>query len=205
MNDFIHQFVVTVAMLQQNLQFVLLLIACLYLIHILNWSIGFRLNYLGIYPRKLFGLPGIIFCPFLHGDFNHLFFNSIPLFVMVSFVLLNGMATFICVSVIVILLGGLGVWLFGRSAFHIGASGLIMGYWSYLLLSSYQHVTPVSIALAVVCIYYFGGLIFSLFPVKVKSSWESHVFGFLAGIAAGFLCPLLHYSLSYLSTRPGII
>lgn len=191
MNDVINQFVSTVSLLQKNLPFVLILMGCLYAIHFINWMLGYRLNYLGIYPRRLFGLPGILFSPFLHGDFNHLFFNSIPLFVLLSFVLLNGMTTFICVSLFIIILSGIAVWLFARPAFHIGASGLIMGYWSYLLFTSYTHITPVSIALAVICLYYFGGLLFSLFPLKAKTSWEAHVFGFLAGIAAVYLCPLL--------------
>lgn len=193
MSDLLNQFVTTVASLQKNMGLVLLIIAALYAIHFVNWLLGYRLNFLGIYPRKLFGLKGIIFSPFLHGDFNHLFFNSIPLFVLISFVLLNGIPAFICVSVIVMLVGGLGTWIFGRPGYHVGASGVIMGYWAYLLLSAYQHITPVTFALAVVCVYYFGGLFFNLFPMKVKSSWEAHVFGFIGGIAAGYVCPLMHF------------
>lgn len=200
MNDIINQFVAAVALLQKNLPFVLLLMGGLYVIHFVNWMIGYRLHYLGVYPRKISGLPGIIFMPFIHGDFNHLFFNSIPLFVLLSFVLLQGLPVFICVTVFIIVLSDTAIWLFARPAYHIGASGLIMGYWSYLLLTSYQHITPVSIGLGIVCIYYFGSLLFSLFP-KAKTSFEAHVFGFLAGIAAVYFCPIL---LPYLGFIAGI-
>jgi membrane associated rhomboid family serine protease len=190
-NDLLSQFAESLNQLVQNLHIALMMIAVLFAIHFVNWILGYRLNYLGIHPRREIGLPGIIFSPFLHGDFNHLFFNAIPLLALVSFVLLKGMPTFILVTTIIVLLGGAGTWLFGRRGIHIGASGLIMGYWSYLLVLAYQHTTPVSFALAIICVYYFGGLFLNLFPTKIKSSWESHVFGFLAGIAAAYICPIL--------------
>ena len=184
----------TIHLLQRNFMFVLYLIGILFALHFLNWILGYRLNILGIWPRKLLSLPGIIFAPFLHGDFNHLFFNAIPLFIMMSFVLLNGMAVFICVSAIIIVLGGLATWLFGRRGIHIGASGVIMVYWGFLLIQAYYHPTIVSIALAIVCLYYFGGFVLNLFPTRMKSSWEAHLFGFLAGLFAFYACPMvLHY------------
>jgi membrane associated rhomboid family serine protease len=190
MNHFISEFETAFALLQKNISLILILIASLYVIHFINWILGHRLNMLGIYPRKAWGLFGIVFSPFIHGHFNHLFFNSIPLFVLASFVLLNGLPTFYFVSVTIILLSGIATWAFGRRGFHIGASGVIMGYWGYLLINAYHQETALSIALAGVCIYYFGGLLFHLFPTEVKSSWEGHVFGFLAGVAAAYLCPV---------------
>ncbi|MBV8801634.1 MAG: rhomboid family intramembrane serine protease, partial [Gammaproteobacteria bacterium] len=155
MNNIIDQIDSATHLLQKNLSFILLFIASLYLIHFINALIGYRLNILGVYPRKLFGLPGIIFYPLLHGSFNHIFFNSIPLFILASFVLLKGFSTFFCVSATVTLLSGLGIWLIGRPGFHVGASGLIMGYWSYLIFEAYEQRTITSIAPAIVCIYYF--------------------------------------------------
>lgn len=191
MHNLVNQLSMSVTLLQKNLFFVSILIGLLFAIHIVNWMVGYRLNYFGIWPRKLLSLPGIFISPFLHGDFNHVFFNSIPLFIMVSFVLLNGMAVFICVSFIIIILGGLATWLIGRPGVHIGASGVIMGYWSYLMVEAYKHPTVVSVALAVVCVYYFGGLVLNLFPTKIKSSWEAHFFGFLAGLAAVYATPII--------------
>lgn len=175
--------------LQYNLPFVLSVIGSLYLIHMVNFILGYRLNIFGIYPRKWYGLPGIFISPFLHGNFNHLFFNSIPLFALISFLMLYGASTFYSVTFIIILLGGAATWLFGRPGIHIGASGVIMGYWSYLLLYAYEEPTLLSIGLAIVCLYYFGGLLFNLFPLEVKTSWEAHVAGFAAGIATYFILP----------------
>ncbi|HEX4045708.1 MAG TPA: rhomboid family intramembrane serine protease, partial [Gammaproteobacteria bacterium] len=87
----------------------------------------------------------------------------------------------------IIVLGGFGTWLIGRRGTHIGASGVIMGYWAYLLFYAYQYPTAVSVALAAVCLYYFGGLFLNLFPTQVKSSWEAHLCGFLAGLAAAYI------------------
>ena len=176
-------------LLQANISLILMIVGGLYVIHFINWILGHRLAVLGIYPRKLWGLPGILFSPFLHGHFNHLFFNSIPLFVLGSFVLLYGVPTFYFVSITIILLSGLATWMFARKGFHIGASGVIMGYFGFLLLNAYHQETAMSIALAIVCLYYFSGLIFHLFPTEVKSSWEGHVFGFLAGVAAAYMVP----------------
>jgi membrane associated rhomboid family serine protease len=196
MDDTINQITNAVASLQQHLTFILMLLGLLYTIHALNWLINYRLNMLGVYPRKLFGLSGVIFYPFLHSNFNHLFFNSIPLFILASFVLLKGFPTFFCVSITIGILSGLGIWVIGRRGFHVGASGLIMGYWSYLILDAYQQKTIISIAPAVICLYYFGGFLLHLFPTEVKSSWEAHLCGFLAGLTAAYTCPSLFCKLS---------
>jgi len=180
-----------IASIQHNYIFVLKLIGVLWAIQIINFVLGYRLNFLGIYPRNIFGLPGIVCSPFLHGNFNHLFFNSIPLFVLINLALFNGRFEFYCISIIIILISGVALWLFGRKAIHIGSSTLIMGYFGYLLINAYHQPTMVTVLLALVCIYYFGGLFLALFPGKKGISWEGHVFGFVAGIAAAFLCPII--------------
>ena len=88
----------------------------LWALNIINWITGSKLNYWGIYPRHLIGLIGIPISPFVHQNFNHLFFNSIPLFVLGLVILTEGLQNFIGVSLGIILLGGLGVWIFGRRA-----------------------------------------------------------------------------------------
>lgn len=192
---FVNELNAAVTLWQTTLPTILLFIACLFFIHCLNWLLGHRLAFLGVYPRKWFSVLGIAFYPFIHSDFNHLFFNAIPLFILICFTLLNGVSQFFCVSITIILLGGLGIWLFARPGFHIGASGLIMGYWSYLLMNAYQHglaeASLLTVAPAVVCLYYFGGFLFQLFPTQVKTSWEAHLYGFLGGIAAAYACPTL--------------
>lgn len=87
--------------------------------------------------------------------------------------------------------GGI-LWLIGRRAIHVGASGLIMGYWGYLLVYAYQHPSILSYVLAIICIYYFGGLLLSIFPKEDSVSWEGHLFGLFAGILATVICPSLN-------------
>jgi membrane associated rhomboid family serine protease len=166
------------------------LVALLWGILLLNTIVNYRLNWLGILPRHLLGLIGIPFYSFIHGSFNHLFFNSFPLFVLLAFMLTMGLPVFLCATIFIIIANGLALWLFGRMAIHIGASGLIMGYWGYLLLFAYEHPSILSYILAIVCVYYFGSLLLSIFPSEERVSWEGHLFGLLAGIGAAYFCPL---------------
>ena len=185
----IHQLILAMKI---NTVFALELVSILWFIHIINCMMQYRLNVLGIRSRKLSGLPGIIFAPLLHGDFNHLFFNTIPLFVLSALILPEGRITFYYVSGTITILSGFLIWLFGRRGIHIGASSLIMGYFGYLLAKAYFHVTATTIILAGFCLFYFGGLFLSLFPgAKKNVSWEGHVFGFASGIFISYYLPTI--------------
>lgn len=170
-----------------NLLTALSLVAILWGIHCLNALSQYRLSRLGIYPRHPIGLIGIAFAPWLHGDFNHLFFNSIPLAVLGAFLLTGGMSLFLQVTFFIALVSGLLLWLIGRPGVHIGASGLIMGYWAYVVANAFNHPSMVTIILALLSLYYFGGLFMSLLPGEKGVSWEGHVCGFIAGILAVYV------------------
>lgn len=172
--------------LQHNLPVVLMLLAILWLFNGINWLVGSPLCYLGIYPRRWLGLVGIPLAPLLHANVQHLFFNSIPLVILVDMLLLYGWPSLIRVTVFIVLVGGLALWVVGRRAIHIGASSLIMGYWGYLLAQAYYVPSVVSWVLALVMLYYLGSLIFGLFPTETDVSWEGHLTGFLAGLAAAW-------------------
>jgi membrane associated rhomboid family serine protease len=175
-----------------NLLFSIEIIGIMWAVHIVNFISGYSLNNLGIRTRKLSGLAGILFSPILHGDFNHLFFNTIPLFVLSDLVLLDGRVVFYCVSLSIIILSGFLIWLLGQRGTHIGASSLIMGYFGYLLARAYFHVTGATIILAGVCIYYFGGLLLSVFPgAKKNVSWEGHIMGMLSGVFVAYFLPYI--------------
>ncbi len=170
---------------KQNLLLTFFLTAVFWLIHFLNWMLGHRLSYLGVYPRHAIGLRGILFSPFIHGHFDHLIFNTIPLFILINLTLMYGYTVFIFVTVVVIMVSGLAVWCLGRPGIHIGASGLIMGYWGFLLAQVYFHPNLTAILIGIVCLYYLSGLATSLLPSVAKSvSWEAHLFGCLSGVAA---------------------
>jgi len=170
-----------------NMQMSLYIIAALWAFNIFNWLCKSYFNRFGIFPRHILGLPGIIFSPILHSGPEHLFFNSIPLFILSSLIPVYGLTTFIHVTIFITLVSGALTWLFGRKAIHIGASGVIMGYWSFLLTKAYQAPSMMTVIVAVIMLYYLAGMIFNLFPQSEKTSWEGHLFGFIAGIAAAFL------------------
>ena len=138
----------------------------------------------GIVPRTMSGLWGILFAPLLHGGFAHLIANTVPFLTLGFLVLLRGIGTFIGVSLLVILLGGLGVWLFAPgNSIHIGASGLIFGYIGYLLARGYFERSVGSLAVAVIVALVYGGALWGVLPGQPGISWQGHLFGFLAGVA----------------------
>jgi membrane associated rhomboid family serine protease len=146
-----------------------------------------RLLYLGIIPRRIRGLAGILFAPLLHANFNHIFFNSIPLVVLSNFILLNGLYYYLIVTLIITVLSGIAIWCFAKPGIHVGASGLITGYWGFLVSNIYQNGTLTTIILGIICIYYFAGIFFGIFPREKGVSWEAHFFGLLAGLVTSYL------------------
>jgi membrane associated rhomboid family serine protease len=142
----------------------------------------------GIQPRTLSGLPGIFFAPFLHGGFAHLMANTVPFLVLGFLVMLRGLGTFVGVSLLVMVLGGLAVWLLAPSnSIHIGASGLIFGYIGYLLARGYFERNFGSLAVAALVALLYGGAIWGVLPGQPGISWQGHLFGFLSGVAAAGL------------------
>ena len=187
MHDFVATLDSAVQSLITNLPLLFGFLAGLWIIHFLNYLSKYRLNYLGIIPRNPVGLPGIIFSPFLHSNLTHLIMNSIMLFVLSAMLLIDGRTIYFEVSAYIILISGLLIWLFGRPGLHIGASSLVMGYFGYLLINGISHPSLISIVIAFICIYYFGGMFINLFPREKRVSWEGHVFGFVAGVVTSFL------------------
>jgi membrane associated rhomboid family serine protease len=175
-----------ITLMQANSLVALKIIALLWVIQFANAAVHYRLNILGIQPRELFGLVGIPCSPFLHGSYNHLFFNSIPLFLLLNLMLAYGWHAFEVFTVNIALFGGLMTWILGRNAIHVGASGVIMGYMGFLLMQAIHQRTAYSVILGILALYYCGSILLSLFPSDVKTSWEGHIFGFAAGLAVGY-------------------
>ncbi|HBC40546.1 MAG TPA: rhomboid family intramembrane serine protease [Pseudanabaena sp.] len=149
---------------------------------------GSRLNTLGILPHYLIGLRGILFAPFLHGSFYHVAANTLPFIVLGWFVMLRNIKDFYFVSFMSALIGGVGTWVFGRpNSVHIGASGIIFGYLGYLLFRGYFERSFVAIAISLIIIITYGGLIWGVLPTRSYISWEAHLFGFIGGIVAAKL------------------
>jgi membrane associated rhomboid family serine protease len=159
----------------------ILFIMVIWVVFWIEVRFGIHFSNHGIYPRAIEGLEGIFFSPFLHSGMEHLYHNSIPLFVL-------SMALFyfyreISWKVILwgILLSGLLTWLIGRPANHIGASGVIYVLMSFILFKGIfaSHFRLIALSLLVVFLY--GSMIWYVFPIKQGMSWEGHLSGFVVG------------------------
>jgi membrane associated rhomboid family serine protease len=137
----------------------------------------------GIYPLSLEGLPGIIFSPFIHADFKHLFNNTLPLFFLSIALFYFYSEVAFSVFLWTYFLTGLLVWIAGRSAWHIGASGVLYGLASFLFFSGIIRKHFRLIALSLLIVFLYGSMVWGLFPGVYKNvSWESHMLGFFSGV-----------------------
>jgi membrane associated rhomboid family serine protease len=173
---------------REELNAVLAFIGFLWLVFISGHILPYRLESFGITPRTASGLIGIVAAPFLHADFGHLLNNTIPLAVLL--VLLAGSkAESWAIVVYVTVLGGGLLWLFGRPATHIGASGLIYGLSAYLLVSGIRERRFVPMVIAIVVGFLYGGTLVTGILPRWKSpvSWEGHFFGAIAGGVVAYL------------------
>lgn len=165
---------------------VVALMGIMALAHTLNILSGFSLNAYGIQPRTISGLAGIAASPFLHSSLPHLIGNLIPFAVLSAIVLLGGLSRYLTVSILVVGIGGTLVWLFGRDANHVGASGWIFGLWSFVIgqawfSRSWKHLIAAAAVLAI-----YSGMIFGFLP-RYGVSFESHIAGAIAGWLAAWI------------------
>lgn len=164
-------------------------VAIFWLLEILDQFV-FRgsLDYFGIMPHQVIGLRGILFAPFLHGNFPHLIANTVPFLILGWLVMLQETSDFFIVTGLTMLVGGLGVWLFAApGSIHIGASILIFGYLGFLLLRGYFQRNIPSILLSILVFLLYGGTIWGVLPSRPGISWQGHLFGFLGGVLAAKL------------------
>jgi membrane associated rhomboid family serine protease len=142
----------------------------------------------GIVPRSLGGLDGVLWAPWLHGGFGHLLANTLPFIALGGFVALGGVRRWVLVTVFVTMVGGLATWLLARPAVHLGASGLIFGYAGFLLVAGFVERSFKGALIAVVVGALFGGMVLrGIVPAASWISWESHLFGLMAGVLAAFM------------------
>lgn len=157
------------------------------LIELANVTFSLRLERLGVYPREPYGLWGILFAPLIHGSWGHLISNAMALSVLGMVLLYGYPRSAGPVLVFIYLVSGAGVWLFGRSSVHFGASGLAHGLMFFLFVIGILRRDRLSIALSLIVFFLYGGMVWSIFPQRPAISYESHFFGALAGLIAAFL------------------
>lgn len=147
-----------------------------------------RLNALGIRPRTATGLWGILFMPLLHGNLAHVAANTLPFLILGWLVIIRHLGDFLVVTAVTMVVSGTGVWLFGAAnTVSIGASGLVFGYFGFLLLRGYFDRSFLSIAIAVLVLLFYGGMFWGVLPQGDGISWEAHLFGFAGGALAAWL------------------
>ena len=132
-------------------------------------------------PRRVDGLPGILTAPLVHASLAHLLANTAPLLILGGMVAIRGRAYFLATTLAIAVLGGLGVWLVGRDAAHIGASGVAFGYVGFLLARGWYERRLGSMAVAILVVLIYGGMIGGVLPRADGVSWEGHLCGLIAG------------------------
>lgn len=167
--------------------YALKLAALIWLIFAIDLILPIDLNRFGIYPRSLSGLTGIAFAPWLHHSIFHIVSNTVPLIILGSLLQLYGARVFINVTIISALISGLGVWVFSSPAITVGISGVVFGYWGFLLAAGVILRSFKSIAIAVVVGVLYSALLLSLLKVSYGISWSGHFFGALGGVIAAYL------------------
>lgn len=170
-----------------RLRLLALLCASMIGVFFINALSGFALNQYGILPRDPGSLWTIVTAPFIHGSAVHLINNLTGLVIFSALCLVNSIRRYLLNCIFIIVVGGLLVWLFGRAAPHIGASGVVFGLWSLCIATAWFERRFVNILIAVFVILFYGGLIYGVLPIDARVSFESHLFGVLTGFFCAYL------------------
>lgn len=165
----------------------LMAVGALWLIHATTVVFDFNRIYMGLYPRRIEGLKGILTSPLFHSDWGHLFNNSFPLLVSGSIIYFFYRKVALPAMVIIYLLTGFAVWLFAHKGYHIGASGVAYGMVSFIFWSGVFRRNIESIIMALIVVFLYSGMIVGIFPDEPGISWESHLFGGIMGLITAIL------------------
>jgi membrane associated rhomboid family serine protease len=173
---------------QAGFMLVLGMVALMWVLEIFDQAGAGDLDQYGIEPRETDGLIGIVAAPFLHADFGHLMSNTVPFVAMGLAIALAGLARVVSVTVIVALVGGAGTWLIApEHTNHIGASGVVFGYATYLIVRGFFNRSALELAMGLVVGALWGtALLGGLLP-RDGISWQGHLFGAIGGVVAAQL------------------
>jgi membrane associated rhomboid family serine protease len=168
--------------------FVAAMAAVMWVVEIADQVADGRLDANGIEPRELDGLDGIVWAPFLHGGFDHLIGNTIPFLLLGFAIAIGGVARVATVTVIVALVGGLGTWLIApANTVHIGASGIVFGFASYLVARGIYSRRLAEIVLGIAVLAVWGTTLLQGLVPEDGISWQGHLFGAIGGVLAARL------------------
>lgn len=159
----------------------------IWIVYWIEIQFSFNFTTAGILPRNLSGLKGVLFSPFIHSDTNHLFNNSIPLFVLISFLIYFYRSVYLKVLLYGGFLSGLLTWVIARDAYHIGASGIVYLVFSFVFFSGIIKKQFQLVAVSLIVIFLYGSMVWYVFPIKDGVSWEGHLSGLLVGLIFAFV------------------
>jgi len=162
-------------------------VVVLWLVKIFEEYTLIDLTILGVYPRKLSGLVGIITSPLIHANFSHLISNSIPLLVLMIFLFYAYTNSSFKVFFSVYILSNFLVWIFAREAYHIGASGVVYGLVTFIFFVGVFRRDKKSIGLSLLVIFLYGGLVWGILPTDPTISFEAHLSGAIVGLVAALV------------------
>ena len=163
-----------------------LFIILLWIIKISEILLKIDLSFLGIFPLKAKGLIGIITAPLIHSDFEHLTANSIPILILGTglFYFYNKVA--LKVFGLSYIIANIWIWFGARQAYHIGASGLVYSFASFLFFSGVIQKNIRLMAISLLVVFLYGSMIWGVLPLQPHISWESHLMGAIAGMVLAF-------------------
>ncbi len=174
----------------ERLRPIITFVVIIWVIQFANFLLGYWLNdWFGLEPRDFGGLIGIPLSPLLHAGFMHTAANTVPLLMLGGMAAMASPKRFVEATLIIVLVGGALVWLMARGGnrVHVGASGLVFGYLGYVVALGFVERSFPAILAAAAALMLYGGLIMGVLPTDQRVSWESHLFGALAGIAAAWM------------------
>jgi membrane associated rhomboid family serine protease len=172
--------------LVESLRFPLLAILVIWSVHFYQSIEHWDAAAYGIMSRRMWGIPGIITGPMVHGSWKHLISNTFPLFVLTGLTIYFYRKVAMRAFWMIYFMTGSAVWLFARPVSHIGASGIVYGLVSFIFWNGIFRRSLRSIILALIVMLVYSGMFFGILPDQEGISWESHLLGSMAGIFASF-------------------
>ena len=165
----------------------LLFVAILWIIMLSQFTFALDLQFMGVLPRSFEGLLGVFTAPLVHSNFKHLMSNSLPLLVMGTTIFYFYPKPAIPAIILIYVASGALVWVIARPAYHIGASGLVYGFATFLIFNGFFRKDRSSLAIALLTVFIYGGIVWGIFPGEERISWESHLAGALVGLLSAYL------------------
>jgi membrane associated rhomboid family serine protease len=163
------------------------LVAGIWLVWLAAWLLDWDMDNLGIRPRDVHGLIGVLSAPFVHANFEHLMSNTLPLGLLAALMLYAYPRAARYALPVVWILSGLGVWIWGRPSVHVGISGIAYGLFAFLFLIGLLRRDRLGVAIALLVFFLYGGMVMTVLPREPGVSFEYHLFGLLAGLASALL------------------